>query len=109
MTTETLAWLLAQLGASTDTTDLDTRYARLHTARAVAIEVLQSRVAALLSTPLKVALSGVVTVDNTANAAAMQAKIDALMAGNPPAPDDPVATTGEGFALVFTVPLRRTR
>lgn len=109
MTTETLQWLLAQLGADTDQADLTARYTRLRTARAVAIEMLRLRLAALLATPLKVTLTNVVAVDNSANAAALQAQILALEAGEPPAPDDPVATTGEGFSLMFTVPLRRTR
>jgi hypothetical protein len=113
MTSETLKWLLAQLGESTDTADLDNRYQRLHSARAVALEVLRIRIAALIGSPLKVTLTGVVSVDNSSNVTAMQAQIAALEAGNPAAPDDPptgpVGDSGPGWAAIRLVPTRRTR
>ena len=36
-------WLFAQLGPGTDTADLDARYARLGSGRAVALEVLREK------------------------------------------------------------------
>ncbi|WP_282795775.1 hypothetical protein [Streptomyces sp. CC224B] len=71
-------WLLAALGPATDTTDLDQRYARLHSLRAVALEVLRERRAALLAQPLKVALSGVVSVDTSGNVTALERQIAEL-------------------------------
>ncbi|MFF0409668.1 hypothetical protein ACFYUY_04440 [Kitasatospora sp. NPDC004745] len=63
----TKAWLLAQLGPATDPADLQARYQRLHSARAVALEVLAERRARLLTDPLRLVVDGVVTMDNTAN------------------------------------------
>lgn len=71
-------WLLATLGPATDTADLDQRYARLHSLRAVALEVLRERRAALLAQPLKLALSGVVSVDTSGNVAALERQIAEL-------------------------------
>jgi len=103
-------WLFAQLGPGTDTADLDARYARLGSGRAVALEVLRERLAVLLGTPLRVTVSGVVTVDNSANAAALRTQIDALENGEPPAPDDPAPGTGSdlvtGVGVVQLVPRR---
>lgn len=83
------AWLLAQLGTSTDLTDLNTRYTRLGTARAVALEVLRERYAELLAQPTGVTVTNVVAINTTANLAAYERQIAALEAGDPPAPDDP--------------------
>lgn len=99
----TRRWLLAQLGTATDTADLDTRYARLGTARAVALEVLRERLASLLNQPLRLTVSGVVTVDNSGNANQISAQISALESGEPPAPDDPAPADGQedtGFGRV---------
>ncbi|MFI8085939.1 hypothetical protein ACIF6L_34755 [Kitasatospora sp. NPDC086009] len=90
MDTATRAWLLAELGTATDPADLDARYARLRSARAVALEVLRERRQTLLAQPLKVALSGVVSIDNSANVAAIERQIASLVdPAAPPAPDDP--------------------
>ncbi|TQE33059.1 hypothetical protein [Streptomyces ipomoeae] len=81
-------WLLAALGPATDTTDLDQRYARLQSGRAVALEVLRERRAGLLAQPLKVSVSGVVSVDNSANLAALERQIAELEDPATPAPDE---------------------
>ncbi|MFZ3475350.1 hypothetical protein ACODT3_42400 [Streptomyces sp. 4.24] len=81
-------WLLAALGPATDTADLDTRYARLHSLRAVALEVLRERRAALLAQPLKVSLSGVVSVDTSGNVAALERQIDELEDPATPVPGE---------------------
>ena len=87
------AWLLAQLGKSTDLADLAIRYTRLRTARAVALEVLRERLAALLTQPATVTVSGVVGVGFAENIKAYERQIAALEAGDPPAPDDPTDGT----------------
>lgn len=81
-------WLLALLGPATDTADLDVRYARLHSVRAVALEVLRERRAGLLGQPLKVSVSGVVSVDNSANLTAIERQITELEDASVPAPDE---------------------
>lgn len=83
------AWLIAQLGTATNTADLETRYTRLGTARAVAIEVLYERKADLIASPSAVTVTSVVAVNTTANIAALERQIASLEAGQPPAPDDP--------------------
>ncbi|MET9436878.1 hypothetical protein [Streptomyces sp. NPDC006551] len=96
MTEAIRAWLLAQLGAATDLTDLEYRYARLGTARAVAIEVLYERIAKLRTQPTSVNLSGVVAVSYTENIKAYERQIAALESGQPPSPDDPAADPTAG-------------
>jgi hypothetical protein len=83
------AWLLAELGTTTDTTDLETRYTRLGTARATALEILRERLAALRQQPSTVNVSSVVGVSFTENIKAYERQIAGLEAGNNPAPDDP--------------------
>lgn len=89
MDTTVQAWLQAQLGTSTDLADLNVRYARLGTGRAVAVEVLRERLAALRAQPSTVNVSSVVAVSYTENIRAYERQIAALEAGEPPAPDDP--------------------
>ncbi|MFF4409805.1 hypothetical protein [Streptomyces sp. NPDC001404] len=81
-------WLLATLGPATDTTDLASRYTRLQSARAVALEVLRERLAALLAQPLKVTVSGVVSIDNSGNAAALERAITDLEDPTTPVPGE---------------------
>ncbi|MFD5888230.1 hypothetical protein ACFWHQ_19915 [Streptomyces sp. NPDC060334] len=103
-----LAWLLAQLGPTTDQTDLTARYARLASAREVAREVLSERRANLLAEPLRMTVDGVVTIDQSNNLQGLERQLAALT--DTSAPDDPVA--GEpGIKLVTAplVPARRTR
>jgi hypothetical protein len=87
--TAVTAWLLAQLGPSTDTIDLANRYMRLGTARAVALEVLRERLAALLASPATVNVNSVVAIGTAENIKGYERQIAALEAGEPPAPDDP--------------------
>jgi hypothetical protein len=83
------AWLLAQLGTATDTADLEARYTRLGTARAVALEVLRQRLADLIQQPATVNVSGVVGVGTAENIKALERQITSLEAGTPEAPDEP--------------------
>ncbi|MEU1134253.1 hypothetical protein ABZ383_31085 [Streptomyces sp. NPDC005900] len=92
MDTAVRAWLLDQLGQSTNTADLDARYTRLGTARAVAISVIQSRLADLRAQAATVGVSGVVNVSFTENIKAYERQLTALIAGDEPAPDDPPGT-----------------
>jgi hypothetical protein len=96
------AWLLAELGTATDLVDLETRYTRLGTARAVALEVLRERLAALRAQPSTVNVSGVVGVGFTENIRAYERQIAALEAGEPPAPDDPDdGSIGGGLGIIL--------
>ncbi|MEV6379054.1 hypothetical protein AB0M31_06485 [Streptomyces sp. NPDC051773] len=99
------AWLLAQLGPTTDTADLDARYARLTSARAVANEVLAERRAKLLADPLRLTVDGVVTIDQSNNLAGLERQITALV--DLVAPDE--LTEGEGSTDLVTAPLLRAR
>ncbi|MEU6979575.1 hypothetical protein [Streptomyces sp. NPDC046371] len=83
------AWLISQLGTSTDLADLDTRYTRLGAARPVALEILRERLAALIhDQPSTLAVSGVVSLSYGENIRAIERQITALENGEPPAPDD---------------------
>ncbi|MEU5490234.1 MULTISPECIES: hypothetical protein [Streptomyces] len=100
------AWLISQLGTDTDLTDLTARYTRLGTARAVAIEVVRERLAVLLASPGSVSVSGVVSVNFSANIAAYERQLTGLLSGEPPAPDDPADPDDEntgGFGLIQLV------
>ncbi|MFJ5304168.1 hypothetical protein [Streptomyces sp. NPDC088350] len=70
-----LSWLLAQLGTSTDAADLEARYTRLRSARAVAM-------------------------DNTNNLIGIERQITAVTAAV--APDD--STPADGIAVLVTAP-----
>jgi hypothetical protein len=99
----TRAWLLAQLGTVTDLADLDQRYTRLGTARAVALEVLYERKAALvMGQPASVNVSSVVSVTYTENIKALERQIALLESGQPPAPDDPIGddSSDSGFDVI---------
>ncbi|MEH0535784.1 hypothetical protein [Streptomyces scabiei] len=99
------AWLLAQLGPTTDTADLDARYARLTSARAVANEVLAERRAKLLADPLRMTVDGVVTIDQSNNLAGLERQITALV--DLVAPDE--LADGEESTDLVTAPLMRAR
>ncbi|WP_406260249.1 hypothetical protein OIA45_19315 [Streptomyces chartreusis] len=86
MNSDALRWLQAQLGPDTNTADLTGRYERLGSARAVALEVLHERIAALVAEPLKVTVNGVATIDNSANLAALERQVSHLREAT--APDD---------------------
>ncbi|MGW3246538.1 hypothetical protein [Streptomyces sp. NPDC001070] len=97
-----LAWLLAQLGPTTNTVDLQSRYDRLGSAKAVALEVLSERRAKLLADPLQLTVNGVVTLDNSNNLTGLERQIEAVQAAQ--APDD----VSDGAELVIA-PLQRRR
>lgn len=102
MDAATRAWLVSQLGTATDLADLDQRYTRLGTARAVALEVLYERKAALvMAQPASVNVSSVVSVSYAENIKAIERQITLLESGEPPAPDDPADDTDSstGFAI----------
>lgn len=109
----TLQWLLSQLGTKTDLGDLDTRYARLGAARAVALEILKERKADLLSTPLVLGVSNVVNVSYAGNIAALERQIAYLEdPGSPPAPGepgfgDPTTETGSHLTTICLHARRR--
>ncbi|MFE7121400.1 hypothetical protein ACFU99_38810 [Streptomyces sp. NPDC057654] len=81
------SWLLAQLGPDTDAGDVEARFLRLRSVRAVALEVLGERRAKLLGDPLRVTVDGVVTMDLQENLRGIERQIDAMT--RTPAPDDP--------------------
>ncbi|MFF7469922.1 hypothetical protein [Streptomyces sp. NPDC008092] len=99
------AWLLAQLGPTTDTADLDARYARLSSVRAVANEVLAERRAKLLADPLRMTVDGVVTIDQSNNLAGLERQITTLV--DLVAPDE--LADGEESTDLVTAPLLRAR
>lgn len=101
MNTTVRAWLLAQLGTDTDIADLTIRYTRLGTARAVALEVLRERLAALIAQPSGITVVSVVAINTTANIAAYERQIAALEAGEPPAPDDPARPDPDALGVLY--------
>lgn len=101
MDTAVKAWLIAQLGTDTDLTDLAARYTRLGTARAVAIEILRERLAAMRAQPSGITVVSVVAINTTANIAAYERQIAALEAGQPPAPDDPQGSDPNTLGVLF--------
>ncbi|MGC9540014.1 hypothetical protein [Streptomyces sp. UG1] len=71
------AYLRSELGEA-DRADLGTRYQRLGSLQAVAVEVLRERKAALVSDPLAVTVQGIATVNNAENVRALERQITAL-------------------------------
>jgi hypothetical protein len=102
-----MPWLLAQLGKDTDQVDLNTRYLRLGTARAVALEVLRERLADLRANPTAISVSSVVLVNYTANLAAYERQIALLEDGDPPAPDDPPGSGRYAIGYIQLIERRR--
>lgn len=104
------SWLLAQLGPDTDPADLERRYFRLRTVRAVALEVLGERRAKLLADPLKVSVDGVVTMDLQQNLLGIERQIEQvrqiLAPGDPEDDDDITELTME---TTWLAPARRYR
>nr|BFD90962.1 hypothetical protein KitaXyl93_23220 [Kitasatospora sp. Xyl93] len=105
----TLAWLRAQLGPTTTTDDLNTRYQRLRTARAVASEVLAERRATLLADPLRLVVDGVVTVDRTANLTGIERQLALLQTTLGPDEAAPGDDTTPHLDTSTLVPAHRTR
>lgn len=94
LTLSVQAWLISKLGTATNLTDLETRYTRLGTARAVAIEVLNERLADLRSQAATIGVSGVVNASFSENIKAYEREIALLQSGDSPAPDEPPPNAG---------------
>ncbi|NJA59399.1 hypothetical protein [Streptomyces sp. NEAU-H3] len=110
MTPDIQAWLLSQVGADTPAADLEARYTRLGSARAVALEVLRERHSALLASPSTVSVPGAVNASFVENIRAYERKIALLEAGEPPAPDEPTDPDGDGdggFGVLYLVERNR--
>lgn len=74
-----IAFLKAELGATVDLADLQTRHARLGDVRAVAAEVVRERFAALLAGPSSFSIPGVYSEStNEGTLKALQAQADRL-------------------------------
>ncbi|MEV7579055.1 hypothetical protein ACIRUY_29715 [Streptomyces erythrochromogenes] len=100
MNSEVLRWLMAQLGPDSDPADLGQRYERLRSARAVAQEVLQERIASLLAEPLRVSINGIATIDQTSNVAALERRLTHV--ADQTAPDDAEKVA---FVSLASIPL----
>ncbi|MFD8023677.1 hypothetical protein ACFV6G_25045 [Streptomyces lavendulae] len=98
MNSEVLRWLMAQLGPDSDPADLGQRYERLRSARAVAQEVLQERIAALLAEPLRVSINGIATIDQTNNVAALERRL--AQVADQPGPDEAEEAPLAAFASI---------
>ena len=113
MDTATRSWLLSQLGRSTDIVDLDARYTRLASARAVALEILHERRAVLIfDQPATIGVSGVINAGYAENIKAIERTIAILESGQPLAPDETapepdVDDTPDGVGFIQLVPRRR--
>ncbi|WP_043271317.1 hypothetical protein [Streptomyces sp. CT34] len=94
------SWLLAQLGPDTDPADLERRFFRLGSVRAVALEVLGERRAKLLADPLRVTVDGVVTMDLQENLHGIERQIDQV--SQAPSPDEPDGEDGGDNVLATT-------
>ncbi|MFJ3699498.1 hypothetical protein ACIPW9_36140 [Streptomyces sp. NPDC090052] len=104
------AWLVSQLGATTDPVDLEQRYARLGNARRTALEVLYERKAALVyDQPVSVNVSSVVSVGYAENIKAIERQITLLESGDPSAPDEPDPGDDGGQAPVGFIQLIERR
>ncbi|WP_330309897.1 MULTISPECIES: hypothetical protein [unclassified Streptomyces] len=103
MDSAVLAWLLAQLGPATDQSDLQTRYDRLGSARAVALEVLSERRAKLLAEPLQLTVNGVAALDQSNNLTGLERQIASVQEAT--APDDP--TGGDTLLIAPLEPAHR--
>ncbi|WP_395371421.1 hypothetical protein OHU45_25655 [Streptomyces tubercidicus] len=103
------SWLMAQLGPDTDAADLERRFFRLRSVRAVALEVLGQRRAKLLADPLKVTVDGVVTMDLQENLRGIERQIEQCRQS--PAPDDAEDSDegDEGLVVTWLVPGRGYR
>lgn len=88
------AYFRTQLGTTIDETDLLSRLGRLLTNDAVAVEVLQERLATLLAAPLAFTIPGEYQADNKTNVTELQKKINDLLSGE-----------GLGPSIVVIVPV----
>ncbi|MGV9760449.1 hypothetical protein ACWDUC_32175 [Streptomyces tricolor] len=100
------SWLLAQIGPDTDPADLERRFLRLRSVRAVALEVLGERRAKLLADPLKATVDGVVTMDLQENLRGIERHIEVVRQEPVPEDEDEASET---LAAATLVPTRRYR
>lgn len=112
MDTATQKWLISQLGSATDLADLADRYTRLGKARAVALEVINQRLADLRAQVAVVGVSGVVNVSFAENIKAYERQIALLEAATVPAPDEPIEPPADTeddstFGLIFFTGMER--
>lgn len=107
LTATQLQWLRDQLGDEPSDADLQDRYAARGSVRDVALSVLSSRRRELLESSLKVAASGIASVDNTENVKALERDLAALSRLD----DDPTDEPGElpGVDRFEAVQLTRSR
>ncbi|MEV0469163.1 hypothetical protein [Streptomyces prunicolor] len=104
------SWLLAQVGPDTDPADLERRFFRLRSARAIALEVLGERRARLLADPLKVTVDGVVTMDLQENLRGIERQIEQVrQAAAPDEPSDEGETAETVMTVAWLTPARRFR
>ncbi|MYQ36378.1 hypothetical protein GTW65_36155 [Streptomyces sp. SID4956] len=104
------SWLLAQLGPDTDPADLERRFFRLRSVRAVALEVLGERRAKLLADPLKVTVDGVVTMDLQENLRGVERQIEVVrQVSAPDEPEESGEQASESLATTWLMPARRYR
>ncbi|WP_328376871.1 hypothetical protein OHB13_10385 [Streptomyces sp. NBC_00440] len=100
------SWLLAQLGPDTDPADLERRFLRLRSVRAVALEVLGERRAKLLADPLKVTVDGVVIMDMQENLRGIERQIEVVRQVPAPADAQDEGEASEALAATWLVPTR---
>ncbi|MFJ6820550.1 hypothetical protein ACIQRJ_09040 [Streptomyces niveus] len=103
------SWLLAQLGPDSDPADLERRFFRLRSVRAVALEVLGERRAKLLADPLKVTVDGVVTMDLQENLRGMERQIEQVRQIASPEGSDDQDEADEMLGVTWLLPTRRYR
>lgn len=109
MTPVERAWLLAQLGSGTDVADLESRYRRLGSVKAVALEVLAERRAALLADPLRVTVDGVVTTDHSENLRGIERVIGLIAQGTAPGEDEETPCDEQILRTTRLSPIHRFR
>lgn len=102
-----LQWLQDELDGIATDEQLQTRYEDLGSVRGVALAVLRARRAELLSKPLKTSLSGVASVDWSANLKALELRIAAIAGLD----DDPTDEPGEDADAedLYPEPVQLTR
>ncbi|CAM5466849.1 hypothetical protein [Streptomyces aurantiogriseus] len=92
------AYLHSELGEA-ERSDLEARYQRLGSLRAVAMEVLRERRAALVADPLSVSVQGIATMSNAENVRAIERQIATLREAD-------VDSTCQSPVLLIRRPLR---
>ncbi|KPC73455.1 hypothetical protein KVH31_34645 [Streptomyces olivaceus] len=108
LTQAVTAWLKAELGSAANLVDLEARYQRLGSARAVALEALRERLSDLRAQPATINVTGVVGIGIGENIKALERQIAALEDGANPAPDDP-DDSGAGGGIGWIVLQARPR